>query len=189
MPLASGIVAALADIVGPYNLVSAGGTVFDAGSLPDVVVFPGTAGEVAQIIRGAVACEVAVQTSEGMTLREGDAGRITLNLARFDEILEINAATLTARLQPCLVLDRLWQELSAAGLQLAHAPRVGPATSTDYVLAVEAVSASGRVFRAQRFPYGRHDELVDLVVHGEGVHWVITELTVALLPALARQRP
>lgn len=124
MPLAPGITAALSDIVGRRYVVLAGDqpTEPTPGMLVDAVVFPGTTDEVAQVMRGATACDVAVQTPEEIALRDGDCGRITLDLSRMDKILEVDTDHLVARVQPEAAIAHVYLEVEAAGLDVACLP-------------------------------------------------------------------
>lgn len=134
------------------------------------------------MIRGAMACDVSVVTGGGSVLCDGDCGRIAVDLARFDQIVDIDRRELTARVQPQLGISRLYQVVTSAGLTIGHLPRSGPLTDTSDVLAVEAVSQSGRVIRASRPPGGGGFDAVDLLIRLEGFLCVITELVVALVP-------
>lgn len=125
MPLAPGITAALSDIVGRRYVVLAGDqpTEPTPGMLVDAAVFPGTTDEVAQVMRGATACDVAVQTPAEIVLRDGDCGRITLDLSRVDKVLEIDTDGLVPRVQPEAAIALLYLEVEAAGLDGAYLPR------------------------------------------------------------------
>lgn len=189
MPLAPGITAALTDIVGPCHVVPSNnerGAGIDShlGDVPDAIVYPGTTTEVAQVMRGAQACDLAVLTTEDVVLRDGDAGQIVLNLSRLDKVLELNPGELIARVQPEVRIEHLMSEIVSAGFDVARVPREGPLTASDHVLEVEAVLLSGRVVRAVRQPFGDRYDAVDLVAGTSGLLCVITEVTIALLPAL-----
>lgn len=189
MPLAPGITAALVDIVGSAHVV----VLSDASAMGfhspvDAVVVPGTSLEVAAIVRGAMACDLAVLTGDENVLREGESGRIVLNLARLDRVLEIGSAALLARVQPQVVLGRMYREIASVGLDVARVPTNAPPTVSDHVLSVEVVSSGGRLFRVSRRLLDGPNDAVDLVLKLDGVHCVVTELVISLLPALAVRR-
>lgn len=187
MPLAPGIAAALSDIVGPSHLVSshserAAGVRSTLEDLPDASVYPGTTDEVAQIMRGAWACDLAVLTAENVLMRDGDAGQIVLNLSRLDRILELNSDELIARVQPEASTADFKHRISMAGLVVSHVRRGESPVVNGYVLEVEGVTQSGRVIRAVRPPFSSRYDVVDLVLRTAGVLCVITEITIALRP-------
>lgn len=89
MSLEPGIAAALCDIVGSHNVILApnmrrGDVTELTGGAPDAVVYPRSSSEVAEILRGASACGIAVEMA-AMVLRDGGRGRIVVHLDRLDE--------------------------------------------------------------------------------------------------------
>jgi FAD/FMN-containing dehydrogenase len=96
MPFARGVAYALVDIVGQDNAFfphtdstsdhQPCATVW--GATPDAVVYPGDARELAEIVRGAAACDVTVRLPCGTALHEGSAGEILLAMTRLNQILQ-----------------------------------------------------------------------------------------------------
>ena len=211
-----GLLAELADIVGLDHVRSGAGEVApfarDATPLfahpPDAVVFPGCTVEVAAVLRLATDRRVPVTPrGAGSNLCAGTVplqGGIVLALTRMDQILEISAAELLARVQPGVVTARLAEEAARQGLLFAPDPgsravsTVGGNIATcagglrglkygvmrNYVLGLEVVLATGEVIRTG----GRMAkdvagyDLTRLLTGSEGTLGVITEATVALLP-------
>lgn len=196
MVLAPGITDALIDIVGLDHVrvdaaISCPLAAHPLARRPDAVVYPGATTEVAHVVRGARACGLAVLTWGGATFLDGRAGRIVLNLSRLNKVAEIDPRALTARVQREAPLNDLKRELVAAGFAIACLPRrvAGRPSVTDHVLALEAVAPSGRVMRVRRTESRTGHDVVDLVTWTDGLMFVITELTLALTPALAVTRP
>lgn len=192
MTLASGIPAALADIVGADNVTFTidAGVIRDqcpdyVGTLPDAVVCPGSRDELVEIIRGAAASDVSVRTHDGSVLSEGESGQIAVSLRRLDRILRIDRHTLTARLQPAIPDVRLLQQLHAAGYRLGAPVRTERHTRwrpSDCVVAAEVVTASGEVLRAT------DRGCIELLFRATDTICLLTELTVTLLPLLGARR-
>lgn len=186
MTLAQGIVYALADIVGARHVVLPrnGHTAAIRASGSDAVVYPGSGSEVAEILRGAAACDVAVRVPGLTMLRRGTAGEITLALPRLNKVLGIDRSAMLARVQPLVPRDRIRRALSRARMQLAGAitQARGAGTVADCVLAVEAVTPAGRLVRATRGTCEQRPDVMDLLLHTSGVLCVISEITFALSP-------
>lgn len=190
MALHSGIVKALADIVGQHHVRLTPG---DGAGLraplpekppcPDAIVYPGSTSELAELLRGASACDIAVHTSDGILL-DGDSGHIVLSQKRFNRILDIDRYQLTCRLQPEVPLQYLNQTLAAAGLTIASVSCAAEPRSTvaNAVGALTVVSSTGTVVGANRVAHDDHVDLVDLLMRMAGTSCVLTELTVALTP-------
>ncbi|MCX6396939.1 MAG: FAD-binding oxidoreductase [Propionibacteriales bacterium] len=147
-PLADGLLAELAGIVGAEHVLTdhdsrlqrtrgkstpdllklrAG----DGTDSPDAVVRPGTHDEVVALIDWAVARHVAVVPFGGGTSvvgglvarREGYAGVISLDLRRFDKLLEVDRTSMTVVLEPGLRGPAAEALLAAEGLTLGHFPQ------------------------------------------------------------------
>lgn len=191
MALLPGMVEALAHIVGPSHVRvipgdSTGRTARPSEShQPDAIVYPGSTSELAQLMRGATECDVAVRTSDGTTLLDGDSGYIALSQKRLNRILEINRNQLTCRLQPEVPLEHLHRKLAAAGLALGSIPCTSDRRSTtaSAVSALKAVTSTGTVVEASRVARGGHVDVVDLLMRISGTLCLLAELTVELTPA------
>lgn len=191
MTLASGVVYALVDIVGARHVVLAcdGCTTVGSDAL-DAVVFPGSGGEVAEILRGATACDIAVRLPGVGVVRPGSAGEIALALTRLDKV-RIDRPAMVARVQPLILAERLLRTLSQARLQLAAAITTQPRAADmvgDCAVAIETVTASGQIVRATRTSCGNRPDMLDLLPRIAGVSCVITEITLALLPSLDQEK-
>lgn len=188
MALLPGIVEALVHIVGPRHVRFANGAGRSLRSReshsPDATVYPGSTCELAQLMRGATACGIAVHTTDGSTLLDGDSGHIVLSQKRLNRILEINPNQLTCRLQPEVPLDHLNRTLAAAGLAIAPVPSASDGLSSvaNAVAALKAVTSSGAVVEANRVVHDDHANIVDLLMRAAGTFCLLAELTVELAP-------
>ena len=125
----------LAAIVGPDQFLTTPeerwGYAYDAtdrAAMPDLVVFPGSAAEVAAIVRLANEHRFPVTPRGAGTGRSGGsvpiAGGVVLVLTRLNRILEISRPDLVAVVEPGVVLARLKAAVEAQGL---YYPRTRPA--------------------------------------------------------------
>jgi len=128
---------------------------------PDAVVRPGTHEEVAAVIAWCVRRNVALVPFGGGTSvvgglaarRDGFAGVISLDLIRFDKLLEVDHESMTAWLEPGLRGPAAEALLAAEGLTLGHFPQ-----SFEYAsIGGFAVTRSSGQSSAG---YGRFDSLV-----------------------------
>lgn len=133
----------------------------DGSDSPDAVVRPGTHDEVAAVINWCVAHHVALVPFGGGTSvvgglvarREGYAGVVSLDLIRFDRLLEVDHESMTAVLEPGLRGPQAEALLAAEGLTLGHFPQ-----SFEYAtIGGFAVTRSSGQSSAG---YGRFDSLV-----------------------------
>lgn len=133
----------------------------DGSDSPDAVVRPGTHDEVAAVINWCVAHHVALVPFGGGTSvvgglaarRDGYAGVISLDLLRFDRLLEVDHESMTAVLEPGLRGPQAEALLAAEGLTLGHFPQ-----SFEYAtIGGFAVTRSSGQSSAG---YGRFDSLV-----------------------------
>ena len=133
----------------------------DGSDSPDAVVRPGTHDEVVAIIDWAVRRHVAVVPFGGGTSvvgglaarRDGYAGVISLDLVRFDRLVEVDRTSMTAVLEPGLRGPQAEALLAAEGLTLGHFPQ-----SFQYAsIGGFAVTRSSGQSSAG---YGRFDSLV-----------------------------
>lgn len=177
-PLADELVAELAEIVGGEHVLLDHDTRLhrtrgkstpdllrlrrgDGSDSPDAVVRPGTHDEVAAVIAWGVRRHVALVPFGGGTSvvgglaarREGFAGVISLDLVRFDRLLEVDHESMTAWLEPGLRGPAAEALLAAEGVTLGHFPQ-----SFEYAsIGGFAVTRSSGQSSAG---YGRFDSLV-----------------------------
>jgi alkyldihydroxyacetonephosphate synthase len=128
---------------------------------PDAVVRPATHDEVAEVIAWCVRRNVALVPFGGGTSvvgglaarRDGFAGVVSLDLIRFDKLLEVDHESMTAVLEPGLRGPAAEELLAAEGLTLGHFPQ-----SFEYAtIGGFAVTRSSGQSSAG---YGRFDSLV-----------------------------
>jgi alkyldihydroxyacetonephosphate synthase len=128
---------------------------------PDAVVRPGTHDEVAAVIDWCVRRHVALVPFGGGTSvvgglvarREGFASVVSLDLVRFDKLVEVDHESMTAVLEPGLRGPQAEALLAAEGLTLGHFPQ-----SFEYAtIGGFAVTRSSGQSSAG---YGRFDALV-----------------------------
>jgi len=133
----------------------------DGSDSPDAVVRPGTHDEVTALIDWAVRRHVAVVPFGGGTSvvgglaakRDGFAGVVSLDLVRFDKLLEVDRTSMTVVLEPGLRGPAAEALLAAEGLTLGHFPQ-----SFQYAsIGGFAVTRSSGQSSAG---YGRFDSLV-----------------------------
>ena len=182
----------------------------DGSDAPDVVVRPADHGEVAALVAWCSEQRVALVPFGGGTsvvgglavLREGYAGVLSLDLARLDRLVSVDAESGTAVLQAGVLGPRAEALLAEHGLTLGHFPQ-----SFEYasVGGFAATRSSGQASSG----YGRFDALVmgltvatplgtlelgsapasaagpdlrELVLGSEGAFGVITSVTVRVRP-------
>ncbi|GAC1440973.1 MAG: FAD-binding oxidoreductase [Mycobacteriales bacterium] len=230
--LSSGSRAALEAVVGPDHVLvdeatrirhAAGRSYLDllalrAGGLdgPDAVVRPGTAAEVAELLRTCGAQGVAVVPFGGGTsvvggvapLRGSFEEVIALDLGRLDRLVSVDPVALTATFDAGIRGQAAEQLLNTRGLTLGHFPQSYERASLG---GYAATRSSGQASTG----YGRFDELVlsmvvqtpagelrvgrgaasaagpdlrALLVGSEGTLGVITELTLRVRPLATNGR-
>lgn len=181
---------------------------------PDLVVFPGSTAEVAAVLRLATEHRIpVVPRGGGSNLAAATVplhGGVVLVLTRMDQILEVSAGELLARVQPGVTTDALARRAATDGLLYAPDPgsrtvaTVGGNVATcagglrglkygvtrNYVLGLEVVLPTGEVIRTggRLWKDVAGYDLTRLLTGSEGTLGVITEVTVALLPAPATSR-
>lgn len=177
-------------------------------SLPTVVVFPANTAEVKAILELATARRVPVIPRGAASNLSGGTiaieGGIMLNMNRMNRIIEIDAANLTATVEPGVTTAALAREADARGL--FYPPDPGSqvistmggnvaenagglrglkyGVTRDYVMGLEAVLPNGEILRTG----GKNAkdvagyDLTRLLVGSEGTLAVLTEVTVKLIP-------
>ncbi|MFI0432772.1 MAG: FAD-binding oxidoreductase [Candidatus Nanopelagicales bacterium] len=218
-------VQALADVVGTAHVdVSddgrrrrAGGLSYldlvarraDAISAPDVVVLPGSAAEVAAVLRVAEDRGLAVVTFGGGTsvvggLRTGAIERpvISLDTGRMADVLDIDAESMLVTVGPGIIGPDLERILATRGLTLGHFPQswqratiggyaatrsagqasTGYGRSDEMIESIELVTPRGtlQAGRVERSAAG--PDLRGLVIGSEGAFGVITRVTLRVRP-------
>ena len=213
--LAEGVLQQLRSIVGPANVFTDPDTVrensTDATKVfhpADVIVFPGDATQVSQIVRLANRERIPVVTRGGGVGYAGGAvpvaGGIVLSMRRMNKILEVNPVDLLAVVEPGVITDDLHKAAEARGLfyppdpaslkqssiggNVAHnagGPRAFKyGVTRQYLLGLEVVLPTGEVVdaggRVVKNAVGY--DLTDLMCGSEGTLGIITKLTLRLLP-------
>jgi D-lactate dehydrogenase (cytochrome) len=177
-----------------------------SGQTPDLVVFPESTEEVAQVMAAAGRAGCPVTTWGAGTSLEGNAlaahGGLILNLSRMDRILDVRPEDLTVTVQAGVRRKQLNTDLRDTGLFFPIDPgadatlggmaatrasgtnAVKYGTMRDNVLSCVAVTATGEILHtARRAPKSAAGyDLTALLVGSEGTLAVITEVTVRLYP-------
>jgi glycolate oxidase len=204
----------LAAIVGPQNLLTTpeerwtyAYDATDRARMPDAVVFPGSAAEIAQIVRLANEQRFPVVPRGAGTGRSGGsvpiAGGVVLVLTRLNRILEISRPDLVAVVEPGVILSRLKQAVEGEGLYYPPDPSsadfctiggnvaecaggavaVQYGVTRDYVLGLEVVLPTGELItagtRTMKGVVGY--DLTRLFLGSEGTLGVITRITLKLV--------
>jgi glycolate oxidase len=176
--------------------------------LPAVVVRPRDTAQVAAVVRIAAAHRLPVVPQGARTGLAGGAnatdGALVLSLTAMDEILEVDPVNRIAVVQPGVVNATLAKALAGHGLRFPPDPgswessTIGGNVATnaggmccvkygvtsEYVIGLEVVLASGEVLRTgRRTAKGVAGyDLTRLFAGSEGTLGVITEVTLALRP-------
>ena len=222
MPLTTSTVDALAAIVGADRVLTQAEDLipysFDGTAAlrqrPDAVIFPRTAGEVAECVRLAATAGVPIVTrGSGTGLSGGSVptpGSMVLCLAQMNAILDLDPRNLTLRAQPGAVTQRI--DEAAARYGLFYPPDPGSmristiggnvaensgglrglkyGVTRDYVMGLEVVLPSGEIarFGNQCVKDVAGYSLKDLFVGSEGTLGIITEVLLKLVPRPAARR-
>ncbi len=204
----------IAAIVGPDHLITSPEErwcyAFDAtdrAHMPDAVVFPDSAAEIAAIVRLANEYRFPVVPRGAGTGRSGGAvpieGGVVLVLTRLNRIIEINTNDLVAVVEPGVVLGKLKAAVEAVGLYYPPDPAsaefctiggnvaecaggavaVQYGVTRDYVLGLEVVLPTGEIIaagtRTMKGVVGY--DLTRLFLGSEGTLGVITRITLKLV--------
>lgn len=177
--------------------------------LPDAVVRPRTAADVAEVLRAANESGTPVTARGAGTGLSGGAiarnGGLLLSFDHMIEILEIDTANHTATVQPGVTLDKLDAALAEHGLIYPVFPgeysaslggnvatNAGGMRAIKYgvtrhqVLGLEAVLPTGEVIRTGgKFVKSTTGyDLTQLIIGSEGTLAIVTEATLKLYPRL-----
>lgn len=170
---------------------------------PNAVVYPGSAAEIAAVLKACGKHGVAVVPFGGGTSVVGgvDASadpQISLDLTRMNRLISADRKSLTARFEPGLTGPEVEQALTDHGLTLGHYPqswefatiggwvatRSAGQASTGYgriedaVLGLECVTPAGTIKTLTTPASAAGPDLRELLVGSEGALGVITEVTV-----------
>jgi glycolate oxidase len=186
-------------------------TVYMRPGRPLAVCFPTTTSDVQAIVRLAAERSVPIVARGAGTGLSGGAvaldGGLTVVFTAMDRILEIDAANLTATVQPGVVNADLGRAAAEHGLFYAPDPAsfetctlggnlaensgglrcVKYGVTRDFVLGLEVVLADGSIIRTggKNIKDVAGYDLTGLFVGSEGTLGLITEATLRLLPAPA----
>jgi glycolate oxidase len=208
------IINELKGVVGPVHILTSSEERWcyaydatDRARMPDVVVFPGSAAEVAAIVRLANEHRFPVVPRGAGTGRSGGAvpiaGGVVLVLTRLNRIIEINQNDLVAVVEPGVILGKLKAAVEAEGLYYPPDPAsadfctiggnvaecaggavaVQYGVTRDYVLGLEVVLPTGEIIaagtRTMKGVVGY--DLTRLFLGSEGTLGVITRITLKLV--------
>jgi glycolate oxidase len=208
------IIKELAAIVGPEHLLTTPEECWtyaydatDRAHMPDAVVFPGSAAEIAAIVRLANEHRFPVVPRGAGTGRSGGSvpiqGGVVLVLTRLNRIIEISKDDLVAVVQPGVITGKLQAAVEAQGLYYPPDPSsadfctiggnvaecsggavaVQYGVTRDYVLGLEVVLPTGELItagtRTMKGVVGY--DLTRLFLGSEGTLGVITRITLRLV--------
>ena len=177
--------------------------------LPDAVVLPTTAAQIAEIMKFASENDIPVTPRGSGTNVSGGSipikGGIVLCTTRMDRIIEINKTNLNATVEPGVVLQDFQNALAKEALFFPPDPQSfagctmggvvaensgGPSclkygVAKQYVLGMEVALADGQIMKLGGLtPKNRTGyELMMLFTGSEGTLGVISKITLRLLPA------
>ena len=180
----------------------------DDSKLPDAVIFVTSIKEVQRILKYANENKIPVITRGAGTNMVGACvctnGGIILNFSKMNKILEIDEVSMTAKVQPGVVLGDLKSEAEKFGLFFPPDPSnyrvstVGGAiaqssggacsfkygTTKDYVLSLKVVTASGDLvtFGAETTKDSVGYHLAQLMIGSEGTLGIVVEAVLKLIP-------
>jgi alkyldihydroxyacetonephosphate synthase len=183
---------------------------------PDAVVYPGSAEEIAAVLRVCAQERVAVVPFGGGTSVVGGVqpqrgellAVVALDLARLDRLLAVDPVSLTATMQAGIAGPALEAALEAHGMTLGHFPqsfefstvggwvatRSAGQASSGYgridalVLALRVVTPSGEIATRAVPASAAGPSLRELLVGSEGTLGVIAEVTLRVRPRPVARR-
>ncbi len=176
--------------------------------LPEVVVHPGSAEEISQIMQMANEERIPIfPRGAGSGFTGGSlpiAGGIVLVTTRLDRILKIDEENLTATVEPGVVTEQFQQAVEKVGLfyppdpaslkfstlggnvaECAGGPRcVKYGVTKDYILGLQIVTPTGDIIRTggQTMKGVVGYDLTKLICGSEGTLAVITKIIIKLIP-------
>ena len=176
--------------------------------LPDAVVRPGSATEVAQVLTLANTHGVPVYPRGAGTGLSGGSvptnGGIALDLAGMNQVLEIDTQNLTAVVQPGVVTERFQRQVEALGLFYPPDPASADSSTLGgnvaenagglrglkygvtkhYVLGLQVALADGSLIHTGTKTYKSVTgyDLTQFFVGSEGTLGVFTQITLKLIP-------
>ncbi len=171
-------------------------------SKPGVVVFPGTADEVAEVIQLTRKRKSFVVPAGGLTGLSGGAvsqDGVQLNLSRMNKVLSIDTVSKTVVAEPGISCATLNEELAKVGMIMPVAPAshqistlganiaecaggtwgMSKGNFRNYLLTLQIVDGRGRVFDTGK-PFAKQStgpDLTSLFLGSEGTMGVITQVT------------
>ena len=178
------------------------------GHMPEVVVLPKTAREIAQVVKLANREKIPITPRAAGSGLSGGAvpiyGGILLSIERMDKILEVDDQNLMAVVEPGVVTNKLDEVLQGHGLFFAGYPMseefcfIGGNVSTNagggravkygvtgqYIKGLEIVTPTGEILQlgGKRIKDVTGYNLVQLMVGSEGTLGIFTKIFIKLLP-------
>jgi glycolate oxidase len=176
--------------------------------MPEVVVMPRTAAEIAEIIKLANRENIPVTPRAAGSGLSGGAvpiyGGILLSVERMDKIVEIDAQNLMAVVEPGVVTNKFDEALKEHGLFFAGYPMseefcfIGGNVAENagggraikygvtgrYICGIEVVTPTGEIMQlgGKRIKDVTGYNLLGLMVGSEGTLGIFTQITIKLLP-------
>ncbi|MFC4766805.1 FAD-binding oxidoreductase [Effusibacillus consociatus] len=176
--------------------------------LPDVVVFPTSAAEVAKIMKLACREKIPVTPRGGGTSLSGGplpvAGGIAIVMTRMNKLMEIDRDNLVAVVEPGIITADLQKKAEAAGLFYPPDPSSssvctiggnlaenagGPhglkyGVTKHYVIGLEVVTPQGEIIRTGGMTVKNVTgyDLTPLIIGSEGTLGIITKAILRLIP-------
>ena len=176
--------------------------------MPEVVVMPASAGEIAEIIKLANRENIPVTPRAAGSGLSGGAvpiyGGILLSVERMDKIIDIDAQNLMAVVEPGVVTNKFDEALKEYGLFFAGYPMsdefcfiggnvaenagggraIKYGVTERYIRGIEMVTPTGEIIQlgGKRIKDVTGYNLLGLMVGSEGTLGIFTKITIKLLP-------